>query len=327
MSKLKIIRKTIIKDLDYSDIDAILSLINDEYGNNYSEKEFYSKDQLEKYIKRTKETRYASWKGAFFEDNLIGMMLAIVDHGCVFLKSTIVKENFRGNGIVKLLTFHIQNLLKFYDKSDFKSIYAMVDNDNESMKRHIINYQYIEVGTTPSWDVNKYFIIFCRITYDHAWKLIEPSIRITPFLHKIIRKTKLKRFISTSYTVLTPLSEEKIYDKLKMIENESTEKVKIFWEKKCLAQLYYNYYQKSQYDFMFVGNNSIGIKREVVKYVIDRFDNNEKFNSLSFSIDVNDRQLQEFLLKVGMKPYAFLPFYLNKKDVILMGKSKKGDSN
>ena len=88
------------------------------------------------------------------------------------------------------------------------------------------------------------------------------------------------------------------------------------------AKITENTFLKSWHDFRFLNNLPYTIKIQILNFIIELFENSREINSLSLIIDAKDYEIQNFLLKSGLKYFGFLPYYLEGKHAILMGKSK-----
>lgn len=328
MKKYKFLKEVEIRPFSHKDSNDILNLITDEYRLNYPEKEFYEQNVINKYIEASHNTEKVRWKGAFHKGKLIGQMMGITIHGSSFLKLAMVRREYRRMDVMKLLASNMENLINTFNKSEFGCIYAFVEKNSMSMQNFISNFQFIKLGTTPTWKIDNYFFIFGRIAFDFKWKLIRPNLRLSVPIYKNIVSSGLKRIISTGVSIPSK-SLEKELDEIYLIRKEDgiPTKIIISSKKKAIqaeiyAEMYENIYQKSWYDFRFVKNISMRMKEKIINRILKEFQGTDHINSLSIAIDANDMWGQDLMLKYKMEYFAFLPSYLEGKDALLLGKSK-----
>ena len=329
MKKSKILRQVEIRDITYENLDDIINLIKEIYEDDYPEKEFYDNKIINSYIKDNIDKNNVYWKGAFYKGKLIGQMLSVVKHGVAFLKLAIVSQKFRGMGVMTLVSFHMEQILKNLNESDLKCIYAFVSSKNIPLLKILTNHNFIKLGTTPNHDKNKSSILFGRVSYDFKWKLITPHIGLSQSLYKKIKETGLKRLIVAQPLLLPTIPTPKMYKiKIEKIKDRFPYEILIRSENFIMnnegicAHLYENEYNKSWYDFRFIYDIPLDLKYQIIKKIVNDFYNTDEINSLSFAIDVNDKQLQNLMLNLNIRYYGFLPFYLNGKDGVLMGITK-----
>lgn len=329
MKKYKILREVEVRDIIYEDIDEIINLIKEIYENEYPGKEFYERAIISSYIKDNIDNNNVFWKGGFYKGKLIAQMLSVIKHGVAFLKLTMVNQKYKGIGVMTLISFHMEQVLNNLNESDLKCIYAFVSSKNTPILKILINHNFVKLGTTPMHDKNKSFIIFGRVSYDFKWKLITPYIAFCKYLYKTIKENGLKRLIVAQPIFLPMTPTQKMYKiKIEKIEDRFPYEILIRTENFVMnkggicAQLYENEYHKSWYDFRFINDIPLDLKYQIIKKIVNDFYYTDEINSLSFVIDINDRQLQSLLLNLNIRYYGFLPFYLNGKDAILMGITK-----
>ena len=327
IDKIQFLKRVEIKDISYEDLDQILLLITEEYGNNYQEQEFYHENIIKNYIKKSLNNEGVHWKGAFYEGNLVGQLISEINHGIAYLKLAIVKRQFKRMGVMKLLSYYIERVCHEHTESDFKCVYALISNENIEMQKHIVKYNYVRLGTTPSWELNKFFYIFGIIVYDHRWKLCVPNPKVYVEIFNTVKNNMLNRFISINPSFSNVKSQTHDYEidsiRFEQLSNFFPQKIGILSSKnEFVAEISENEYQKSWYDLLLTKEFNYRTKELIVKKILDKFEHNENINTLSIPININDQRLQNLLLIYKMKYFAYLPFYLNGLDAILMGKTK-----
>ena len=326
MNKVNLIKDLIIRDLVCLDTSKIISLIKRVYGNEYPDKEFYDSNIIRSIFMRStmKKTEKMYWKGAFFKRNLVGQMLLILENKVGFLKSTMVARDYMTKGIISKVCVEMENILQEMNDSDMKCLYAFVSKRNIPILHVLKRNKFHYLGTVPAFSKNEILLIYGRVLYDFKWRMINPLIKLSPEIYKITRDGRFKRIVSG---LVSPLHRSKgvIIDKFtfKWSADSFPKKFEIISEEgQTLALFDENIYQKSWYNFRIVDDLNIDTIRKIVKETIKRFQTNDNLSSLSFVVYVNNKMFQKLLLDMGAQFYAFLPFYINKKDMILMGFSK-----
>ncbi len=329
MRKLTVLKSIQIKDASYEYIDDIISLIRDIYGDKYPEKEFYDKKVIYDYITESFRRDKICWKCAFLNGEMIGQLLAVIRHNIGYIKLTMVKKEYRKFGILTLITFYMLQLLKDLNDNDLKYIYAFISNKNTSAIRFIPHYEFSRLGAVPAWECDNYYIPFGRMVYDKKWKLISPHIKLCPEIFQTLKNAGLKRYISIQLDTSFSFNKSNNTNiEYKEKAGKNPHKISVIdmsngnAEGEIYAQFYENKYQKSWYDVHFINDCSFAIKTEIIRDILKKFEEKKDINSLSFSISINDRAAQKFLLDLGLIYYAYLPFYRNDTDMLLMGKSK-----
>ena len=326
--KFQFLKKVKIRDLLMEDADKVLELIKENYGYNYPEQEFYQKDVINSYLKRAINKEGVYWKGAFFEGTLIGQLIGEIKHGISILKLAIVKDQFKRLGVMKLLSYEIERVTTNHSISDFRCVYALISKNNISMQNHIVKYNYVRLGTTPLWDYNEAFVIYGIVVYDYHWKPVKPQAKLYNQIYQTIKDANLNRFIIIN--ILPPPEKTLIEVKklnIQFVEKRYPQKILINTlysngTREISAEFYENSYQKTWYDLRFSKAISLDLKELIAQKILELFERNKEINSLSFCVDANDSNLQNSLLKLDFNYHAFLPFYLDGVDAILMGKSK-----
>jgi RimJ/RimL family protein N-acetyltransferase len=326
MNNKKNVKNIEVRDLNYEDVPKVINLIKKIYGKEYHEKEFYEPIVIHSIIKDSKEKKRDKvyWKGGFLGNTLIGQMLFIIRNGAGFLECTMVDDEFKGKRVITRISLEMVKILEEMKDTDVKCIYAFVHHKNVPIIKILNNFGFYYYGTIPAHENGEYLLVYGRIVYDFKWKMINPHIKLCPELFKIIKRAKLKRLISALETPGLLLPHQKIKDiKITRLSNSYPYKLIISTEDgTTLAELLENKFQKSWYDFRINKNLTLDIKKQIIKKIIQIFQNHMGINSLSFIIEIDDKMTQSLLLNLGAKLYAILPFYFEKNDMILMGFSK-----
>ncbi|MHA1293358.1 MAG: GNAT family N-acetyltransferase [Promethearchaeota archaeon] len=184
-----------IRNIEFEDIDQVLKIFKDEYGEDYYDKRFYNKSYLTNFIQRRIQKNDVAWKGVFFDKVLIAQMLAIIHKFKVILLFTLTAERYKNTGIMKKLSVAMIEEIKYHNASEFKSIYAFVRNDNLPMVKILNKYGFKKLGKTPYYQKNFCFLIFGAIVYDCKWKLVSPHFKLSEKIARINFKYKLRRLL------------------------------------------------------------------------------------------------------------------------------------
>jgi hypothetical protein len=225
-----------------------------------------------------------------------------------------------------MLGLAFQEELNFVEVNAFKCIYALVDPIITPVHKLMKVYQYKYLGQTPKWEKNRLFKIFGRVVFDFKWRSISPHISISPKIYNSVRQANLKRLLTTRFYSsrsnndfdLDELDLTKIEDKHIteiLIHNKRT-------AKELYAELIENKFQKTWYNIKVNLNISNEAAEKISKFIFEKYCQDKNINCLSFSVDSNDSGLQNILNRMNMKYYAYLPFYLEGKDAVLMGTTK-----
>ena len=323
---LGFLKKVEIKDIRHEHIDEILSLIRNNYGNEYPDAEFYNQISLKKYITHSinRTTHKIYWRGAFFQNKLIAQILFIPKHGTGFLNLTMVHNDYQDMGVLSLLGSKMMKVQYDLKISDMRCTYAIVNNTNIPMIQILKKFKFVRLGTLPAYNHNKFLLIYGRVFKDFNWKMIKPYLYLSPEIYKKIKKAKLKRIISTDSAPI--LSSKKIEKNIHIerIKRLSNNKILFYFYPgdKC-AELIENCNQKSWYDVRLITEKlNFNEKKQIFEKIIDEFNTSVNVNSISFTIDINDRESQRILLSNKMRLYAYLPYYYYEKDMLLIGYSK-----
>lgn len=326
LSKIKFLKEIEIRDICFDNLNDVTSLITEEYGDKYPEQEFYQRDVIKTFIKRSLNKEGVYWKCAFYQGRLIGQIICEIKHNTAFLRLATVCQKYRRMGVMKLLSYYIERVAHLHNESDFKCVYAFISNENYQMQKHIVRYNYVRLGITPPWNSCNYFHIFGIIVYDYKWRLCTPHPKLYMDIFNTVKSGNINRFISINPSSMNdpPLKQVELNEvELKRLKSEFPQKIGVFsTNHELLAELSENKFQKSWYDLFYKKDLSIQIKERIVKKILREFNSNENVYSLSLVVDINDQKQQAMLLNSKLSYMAYLPFYLNGKDVILMGKSK-----
>ncbi len=323
---LELLENIKILDLKAENIDDILKLIRKIYGDEYADKKFYSRELIMNYFSKSlyKSRKKIFWKGAFYNEKLIGQMLYILKHGAGFLILTMVDKDFQEVGIVTLLGSEMVKIPSYLKLDDMRCTYAIVNKNNLPMIKLLTNFKFINLGTLPMCNENDSLWIYGRIFKDLNWKMISPYINLSSEIYRKIKSAKLKRIISTQSSPL--VSHKTQEEKLLMKRNETIFYKKILFYSESrhkYAELIENQIQKSWYDAKLCNENyPLNKKRQIIEKIMNEFNKNDNISSLSFIINVNDQESQKILLNNNSKLYAYLPYYYKEKDMLLMGFSK-----
>lgn len=328
--KYNFLKKIIIKSPTIEDIDRIVNLIKEEYGEDYLERHCYNRSIIKKLIYKTNKGKNIIWKCAFHNDNLIGQVVFEITNSIGFIKLTIINKNFRHLKILSLLGINLAKEIKKFPGTEIKYIYAVVDKDNTHVINLISKYKFFKLANTPMWDKNRNFIIFGRKSFNlkEEWRQINVDFDLFKNIFNLKQRLNLKIHLQ-AHSLSNQIIEKYQPISLKIRKNKGTHCTKIFIifskneknEELC-AEITENTFLKSWYDFRLKNKFSSTIKIQVLNFVIELFENSREINSLSLIIDAKDYEIQNFLLKSGIKCFGFLPYYLDGKDAILMGKSK-----
>lgn len=328
--KYNVIKKVIIKKPSIIDRDKIISLIENEYGNDYPEHQFYNKNSIEKIINKAIKDENIIWRCAFLKKNLIGQTIFEVFNGIGLIKSTIIRRDFRHSKVLSLLGFHLAEEIKKFDEADLKYIYAIVDKDNNHVINFISKYNFLKLATTPMWEKDRYFVIFGRKSFNlkERWRQIDLDFNLFKDVFPLIEKTNIKVHIQAHSPVYQGIeAKTQCPLKLSRVKNRFYTKFSIYLLKnnsreEICAEFSENRYLKSWYDFRILNDYQYVIKVQILNFVIDLFNNSREVNSISLIVDAKDYKIQNFLLERKIGYFGFLPYYLGGKDAILMGKSK-----
>ena len=321
----------VIKDIGIEHIQQILVLLKNVYGENYPELEFYNPKFLKKFIVQSidKNNYKIHWKGAFYQDKLIGQMIYVTKHGTTFLISTMVHKDYHNSGVITLIGNEMVKIPDTVDISNMRTTYAIVNKRNLKMIQVLKNFKFTEFGTIPKHDSKESLILFGRIFKDFHWKIIKPHINLSPEIYRKIKKATIKRLISSQPPSIISLKENNNNNNnIEFIKNKdkrfSKNKILVFinGKDKC-AEIIEPKDQKSWYDVRFTNNIlDFNERKQIIKKIIEGFIKKEMIKSLSFIIEVNDRDSQEILLRYKAKLYAYLPYYYYEYDMLLLGFSK-----
>ena len=249
-----------------------------------------------------------------------------ISHGVGFIKLTMISDKYKHSGILTLISYHLMNEITQLSSENLRYIYAFVASNNYQVLKFIEKYGFRKFGTVPSWDRDESFVIYGRIARNmkDQWKLIEICMDLYAPIIYTMRQTKLKRYIQISSKSYYDFKENIDY-KIDFLLNSDVFPHEIIItvdnDQKPIAIVYENKFQKSWFDFHFKKEISYDLKFYVVKELLKKFHKADDINSLSLSVNVNDHVLHKFLLDVGLKYYAYLPFFFIE-DKILMGVSK-----
>ena len=324
--KRKFLRELTIANLSSENIEDVILLIKEEYGNNYYNPIFYNKEVIKYYVKKIENREKIYWKCAFHQGTLIGQTFLEILHGIGYLKLTIISKLYRHQGILTKLYLDVIKNIKHIKSDDFRYVYTFVSNENTHLLNFIHKYGFKKLGETPFWSLEKNFIILGRssVIKKDQWKMISIHMDLFKDIFKVIKNIKLKRYIQAHSKVPKfNLNRKKRYEiKLTKIEDIINNKILFRGHKDhIIAELYENVINKSWFDFQFKINIDNILKIKIIEFLLEEFKKAKDINSLSLSIDVNDYILQKYLLDVGLKCYAYFPFY-SETDKILMGVSK-----
>lgn len=324
--KYKFLKSVQIRDITFENSDDILNLIKEKFGDNYHDKKFYDENIIQHYTQKAPLKDNIFWKGAFLQNKLVGQAMLEISHGVGFIKLTMISNDYRHSGILTLLSYHLMSEISRLTSEELRYIYAFVANTNNHVLDFIEKYGFCKLGMVPAWDKNERFIIYGRISRNmkDQWRLVDIYMDLYDPIIKIIKSLNLKRYIQTRSKLYFELNKEASY-RIDFFKNcdlfpfEIQIKEPNFREP--VAFIFENKFQKSWFDFYFNIEIPYELKFNVINEVLNKFNESNYLNSLSLSVDVNDYILQKFLLDLGFKFYAYLPFFF-KVDKILMGKSK-----
>ena len=327
--KYNFLRKININNPKIVDATKIINLIKEEYGDNYPEPQYYNKDKIKKIICRASKEKNIIWKCAFFNGELIGQALLQIIHNIGYIKFTIIKEKYRGQGILTLLGYHLANEIKKFSASQLLYIYAIVDNNNVYVRNFIEKYGFKKIGTTPYWDENKFYIIYGRNSFNNyeIWKIIKIHKDLFEKVYQFLINSRTKRYIQVySPPKISHDSDRKLKINFSKCYTNSIPSIVLSldssYRKKGIAVLKENLLQKSWYNFQFLKDVSLDLKSQSVSKLRKKFYRNNKINSLSILVNINDIILQEILLTSGFRYYGYMPYFFMGIDYILMGMSK-----
>ncbi|MBN1216934.1 MAG: hypothetical protein JXA99_16020 [Candidatus Lokiarchaeota archaeon] len=318
-------KKIIIRNVEINDINQILKLINDIYGKEYSDGEFYNSNYLKKLIKKSNvnEKSKIIWKCAYYGDHLIGQVILQKQFGIAIVKLAMVHNNFKNMGIMNLLGLKLAEYIDDLKNSNIFCVYAVVNQKNLKMIQVLENFKFKKYGSLPKHNLSENLLIYGRILKDFYWKMIKPDIKLSTNIYKIIKEAEIKRIISTEVFIPSFSENQKIILSIK-INKHSLLKKKIYLmdeDDKIYAEISGN--QHSWFNIRLISNNlTYCEKKQIFETIIKKFNLKGDIRSLSFIIDVNDKESQQILKENQLNLYAYLPFYYNHKDMVLLGSSK-----
>jgi len=328
--KYNFIKKIKVKNPTVKDAAKIISLIKEEYGEDYPEQQYYNIENIKNIIYDAIKEKSIIWKCAFLNDNLIGQVMFEITDSIGFVELTIIHKNFRHSKLLSLLGFHLVKEIKKITGNDLKYIYAIIDKDNSYIINFISKYKFIKLATTPMWEVNRHFIIFGRKSFNlkDNWRQIDLDFDLFKEVYYLNKKLNLKIQIQ-AHSLLNHTIEKKKSISLRIKKNRDIfpKKISIFLSKNdkrevICAEITENKFFKSWYDFRFMNNFTYYIKIQIINFILELFENSRIINSFSLIINAKDYNIQNYLIKSGLKYFGFLPYYLEGKDAILMGISK-----
>ncbi len=321
--EINFMRQVRILNPTKDNIDQIIKLFESEFGHQYLEQEFNNYKGINNLLK----SENVIWKCVFIENELIGQSLLEIRHNVGYIKYTIIKRHYRNQGILTLLGYYIANEIQKFSASRLLYIYAVIDNDNDYVKKFIEKYGFKKLGITPHWKTNKLYIIYGRNSFKNKeiWRFIKIHKDLYKYIFPLIQKIHLKRYVQTNFALYINYISKKDFNI--SIDNINSEKQKIISidrenKKESIGFSYVNSYQKSWYDFRFIKKISNEVKFHVIKKLLTHFKENKKLNSFSILVNINDIGLQEILIHLGFLFYAYLPYFLMGIDYISMGISK-----
>ncbi len=318
-------KKIIIRNVKINDINQILKLINDIYGKEYSDGEFYNSNYLKKLIKKSNVNKKFKiiWQCAYYGDRLIGQVMLQKQFGIAIVKLAMVDNNFKNMGIMNLLGSKLTEYIDDLKNSNINCVYAVIDQKNLKMIQVLENFKFKKFGSLPKHNLSENLLIYGRILKDFYWKMIKPDIRLSKNIYKLTKEAKIKRIISTEIFIPSFSENQKLILSFK-INNNNFLKKKIYLvneNAKIYAEISEN--QHSWYNIKLTGNNlNYWEKKQILETIIEKFNLKIDIGSLSFIIDVNDKESQQILKDNQLNLYAYLPFYYNHKDMVLLGSSK-----
>lgn len=268
------------------------------------------------------DNKGGAWKGVFYKDKLIGQMLAIIENEKVILKLTMLKQEYRNFGIMKLLSISMIDEIKNYREKDFRSIFAFIDSNNYSIIGILNTFRFKEVGSIPIYGKKKQILIFCKVIFDNEITVISPHSCLAEKIKKSVEKLALKRVvIPRTLESVIDFNASNINITIKRNNKKNPTKIRLIYDKIAFAEFLENKQQNSWYEFNFIGYVSEKIKYFIVKKIISLFNINTKIQSFTLITDINDVYLQELILELGFDFLGYMPFY-GKNDGILFGISK-----
>ncbi|MBD3196971.1 MAG: GNAT family N-acetyltransferase [Candidatus Lokiarchaeota archaeon] len=318
-----------IRDVLPSDNYKIISLIKSIHGFKYPEIKFYDPELITIKINRAIKKSSSAWKIATLNNKIVGQMLLETNKSIGTVKLAMVDKKYHNVGIGLLLAQAIDNEIKTTMKNCFNFLYAIVQTHNEAIIAIIKKFGFKKLGNVPRISSDVSYSIYGRVEKDSLWKLISPIPDLSKIIFSKVILFKLRRLLSVCN------SNFKNHNRVKIKGDYHIEKVSMnhevylyFYEyypsinKSLLAKLTWDKLQKSWYDFQFVKKISHLKKCDLLLFLNQEFSKDNEINSLSTIIDIDDNNVQKFILDIGFQYYGFLPFYLGIKDAILFGKSK-----
>jgi len=278
--KLDLLDLTRVRKLNLDDTSAILNLIKSVFSNDYVDKEFYNIKIIEQYLKKINEKGEGVWKGVFLDDNLIGMMLAILEGSSLFLKMTMVDNKYANKGIItKLGPYMLKEIPKFR-KFNVKSIYAFVNNNDLPILKTLLKFSCINFGRTPYYEENKCYLIYGLIVFDRHKHLISPHYKLHKNIEKLIKETKIRREIINDRSSNSIAINNAKYDlKIKKIKNLFPTNYQIFDCNNLCASFSENKFNNTWYNFRFLNKTSLKLQVLILKKIVELFYEIKKIKS------------------------------------------------